>query len=240
MLELGPQVAIVDNDKAEVAVVESSLQELHIGYQFFNADPAEADYPATPIESVELLFLDLYYTSGISDLDPYQPAQWVDRIIPDGKSYYLVIFSTDIHDAAKVIDVLHKMQKEPTYHVIQSKRAADLNIKTLLDKVEKKDHQITDVEEFHGEIIEVREHEVIINCLLNEKNQVYQIRRFDMAPLKNIRLATGVYLNIKITTKPGERIFEFSPEEKDLKHLFEQKDVFDKYKGSPLFKGKEK
>ena len=236
MLELGPQVAIVDNVKAEVAVVETSLNELHVGYQFFNADPVDGEFPDKPLETVDLLFLDLYYSSGMELLDPYKPAQWVNSIIPDGKPYYLIIFSKDIHDTAKVISVLHEINKVPIFHLIQQKNALNLNIKTLLKIVENKDHQISDVEEFYGEIIEVRDMEVVINCLVDPKNLVYQIRRFDKGPLGNINLTTGSYLSIKIITKPGERIFEFRNETENLKHLFEQKDIFEKYKNSPIFK----
>lgn len=241
MLDLGPQVAIVDNEEEEVKSIESSLEELHIGYKFFNADPFVASFPDAPIDTIELVFLDLFYSTDYNkSLDPYSPAQWVDKIIPQGKEYYLIVLSRDIHDANSVIKVLYEINKLPVSYRIQKKefetKESILDIKSIFEgmKIEYQKKFKSEVTEFIGEIINVDDEEVVVNCLIDAEKQIYQIRRFDKLPLKNIRLENGSYLTIKITTKPGERLFEFINNNGDHNKLFEQKNLFEKYKNSPM------
>ena len=69
-----------------------------------------------------MIFLDLFYSTNLTTtLDPYQPAQWIDSIIPKGKDYGLIILSRDIHKTNEVLDVLKEINKIPLVVRIQKK-----------------------------------------------------------------------------------------------------------------------
>lgn len=238
MTELfGPKVAIVDDRPEEVAAIIDFMEENKVGYQYFNADIIENNYPLTTIDSVELVFLDLYYSSKF---DPYQCAQWIDHIIPSKQLYELVVWSKDSDKTNEVLDVLTDIEKTPRLVLTKQKNNFQdaEGISRLIAEI-KEDFQENKqlIEEFIAEIIEVSEDFVVLNCLLDKKTEFYQIRRFEISPLLHFtNLKTGTFLIVRITTEPGERKFEFIEDFSDHSRLFEQKNIFLKFKDSPLFK----
>ena len=88
-----------------------------------------------------------------------------------------------------------------------------------------------------GEIIEIDEDSVIVDCLVDKDNKKFQLRRFDRRPLENIvDLTEGKYLTITITTKPGSTIFEYSNAVGELKQVF-SKDVYMQGIDESIFQG---
>ena len=238
MTELfGPKVAIVDDRPEEVAGIIDFMEENKVGYQYFNADIIENNYPLTTIESVELVFLDLYYSSKF---DPYQCAQWIDHIIPSKQLYELIVWSKDSNKTDEVISVLNHIEKTP--RIVLTKQKNNFQdaegISRLIAEI-KEDFQENrkETEEFIAEIIEISENFVVLNCLLDSETEFYQIRRFEKSPLSHFtNLKTGGFMIVRITTEPGERKFEFIEDFSDHSKLFEQKNIFLKFKDSPLFK----
>ena len=96
---------------------------------------------------------------------------------------------------------------------------------------------ITDVVVFDGEIIEIDDDSVIVDCLIDKEHKKFQLRRFDRRPLESIvNLAEGNYLTITITTKPGSTTFEFSNAVGELKQAF-SKDGYMHGIDESIFKG---
>jgi hypothetical protein len=231
---IGPQVAIVDNVEGEVEVIETSLNDLHVGYQFFNADPIEGEYPEKPIETIELVFLDLFYSSDSIELDPFKPAQWVDHIVPKGKQYYLIILSRDIHNAHSVLEVLTEIGKPPEVFRLQrknmEKKDFKIDVKSIIDEMrfESQGKEIQETMEVFAEIIDIQEDHILLNCLIDRENFVFQVRRFDIGIfLNSIRLNQGGFVLVKTTTKVGSRLFEIINVDEDLRNLFDRPDYFD-------------
>src|ERR1035437_2565573 len=106
---IGPQVAIIDDIQDEVLSIEKHLEENKIGYKYFNVDYTQPKYPSEPIQTLEIVFLDLFYNTNFSvDFDPYQCVEWLIHVVPKWKKYILVIWSKDIH----VTDELIRLMKE--------------------------------------------------------------------------------------------------------------------------------
>lgn len=244
MLDLGPQVAIIDDNRDEVASIENSLVERNVGYRFFNADPVEASYPDQPIETINLLFLDLYYTSIYNaPFDAERCAQWIDSIVPAGKKYYLVVWSKDGEKTEELLGVLEAIDKAPYWITTKLKSDYQTNekeydITKLLEElnidVQKEPQKI---DEFYGEVISIEDDHVLINCLLDKEKPVFQIRRFDLPLFENyIKLQKGLFILIRITTEKGLRTFEFIRQVADLSDLFEKEDYFKGVEDTPFFK----
>ena len=246
MLELGPQVAIIDDVEQEVKLIEASLDELHIGYEFFNADPIEAKYPTKPITTIDLIFLDLFYSTNLTTtLDPYQPAQWIDSIIPQGKDYGLIILSRDTHKTNEVLDVLKEINKIPLVVKVQKKNTdtqeVALNVGSVIAQMREEFNRSVNenITLFYGEIIDIQKDHILLNCLLDEAHSNFQIRRFEITPFINsIDLEVGKFISVKVTTKPGSRIFEFYNETRDLSEKFVKHNPFKGLEGTAFFKSK--
>lgn len=238
MTDFGPQVAIVDDKPNEIAFLESFLSENKIGFTTFNADTIEDNRPKNHLESIELIFLDLYYSETFR---PYQCAEWIDAIIPDNKQYELVIWSKDSHLTDELINVLKEIGKAPRYHITKQKGdyPDEKGIQRLIQeiKTEIKSTKEIKIDEFYAEIIDFSEEFVILNCLIDSKTGIYQIRKFERTPLIHFKnFNVGTFLIVKITTSTGERLFEFIEQFADLSSLFEQKNIFEKFKNTPLIK----
>lgn len=93
-----------------------------------------------------------------------------------------------------------------------------------------------DVQEFYSEILEIADHHILLNCLIDEKSKTNQIRKFDLLPFKNFdKLEIGGFIKIKTTTFTGKRIFEYIHIEEDLTHLFKQENIFESLKNTAMF-----
>jgi hypothetical protein len=240
MIDFGPQIAIVDDKKNEIQGILDYLDSQNIGCKYFNADITEDNFPKFPLESVELIFLDLYYAK---DFDPDRCAQWIDDIIPDKKLYELVVWSKDSHLTNALIDVLIQIGKPPRYHITKQKSNYndEMGIQRLLEEIKEEVAGVKEikVDNFLSEIIDITDDFVVLNCLLDDETNFFQIRKFEKTPLTHFKnFKEGTYLNVKITTSIGERSIEFIEQFVDHSEIFAQKDIFLKFKGTPIQKAK--
>lgn len=234
---LGPQVAIIDDIPAEVASIETILNERNIGNKYFKADSLEPQYPSEPIQTIEIVFLDLFYNTQMAAVfDPYACVEWLRRIIPHGKKYILIIWSKDIHYEEDLLKILKELDA-PYPFFVQSKLKSmyqtahnEYNIKILLDELDivlQKEIPISD-KIYLGQIVEIEEASVLINCLIDKDSKTFELRRFDLEIFeKYIDIEVGNFIEIKVKTTPGNREFEFNEIYKDLSEIFIKSDDFE-------------
>jgi hypothetical protein len=233
LLDLGPQVAIIDDKKEEAEPIEKAFDSLNVGNQFFLVDFTEPKYPEHPLNNIELVFLDLHYNEGFgAEFDPYLCSDWLKRIVPQGKKYVLVIWSRDPEKAKELLPVMRELGvtlpfliETKAKHEYQNKNG-EYDMDRLLSELREKSQVYeTITEDFLGKILEVEDDTVLINCLLSEEPKVFEVRRFDLQPFKDfVTLTPGTFLNIKITTKPGERSIDFYPILDDMDEKFKKPD----------------
>lgn len=242
----GKNVVIIDDTEREVKSIEEALNAKEIKYEFIKVDLAGQEIRTGLIESLELVFLDLtYYTGYNSVFDPHFCTYLLKAVVPAGKKYYLVAWTKDPDYTEAVIDILREINLAPISYV--SKRKADYrlndssyNAGLLLEELNKEFDEIRTVESFYGEIIEIEEEYVLINCLLDKDKLLFQVRRFDKEPFDGyIDLKVGNYLSVTCITKPGSRYFEFNNELQDLGKYFKTENPFIGLGDSPFFKDAE-
>lgn len=236
MIEFGPQIAIVDDKIEEVQGIREFFNSRDIGCKYFDADITQNNKPDKPIESIELIFLDLYY---LPEFDPYLCAAWVNSIVAPSKLYELVIWSKDCHKTNDLRDVLIEINKAPRILITKQKSDYQVNngIQRLLQEIQLEINGLNkiSVDEFMAEIIDISEDYVVLNCLLDKDKPYYQIRKFEKTPLLHFfRLEIGTTLIVKTTTSLGQRSFEYIELFEDNSKLFEQKNIFLKLKDTPL------
>jgi hypothetical protein len=237
-MQIGPQVAFVDDMKDQIQPLENAFQELHTGSIYFDATPANTKFPAVPLETVEILFLDLFYQNNF---DPEISALWVKKIIPERSKYTLVVWSKDTHEVQSLLEILDEINLTPALYFVWQKTDHDLQNEDFKVKMENLineasySNQITH-EYFIGEVIEVEEESVLVNCRISPEPVVFQIRRFDKDLLTNVKeLQTGKYLMINTYTKPGARLIDIFELNKDLQKEFETQDLFKGLEGGAFF-----
>lgn len=239
MIEYGPVIAIVDDKKSEVQKILDYLESQDIGCRYFDADIEKDNHPSEQIKSIELVFLDLYYSNAF---DPYQCAQWVDEIVPDNKQYELIVWSRDSHRTDDLLKVLAEINKYPRFCLTKQKDEkyeSEQGIQNLLKEIEEEVNNIKQIkiDEFYAEIIDFEDDFIVLNCLIDEEKNYFQIRKFDKTPLNHFKkLDFGTFLIVKVTTTAGERLFEFIEQFQDFSKKFEQKNIFEKFKDTPLTK----
>lgn len=244
MIPNGPQIAIIDDRQNEVQDIIDTLERRRVGYKYFNASIGEDEQPDEPIKSIETIFLDLHFQTGLAELDfdPSLPAGWVDHIVPENRNYNLVIWTKDSNKAQQLIDLLYQLNKLPYFWFAAQKNEyqtsdEEYNIEGLLNKISQNftEHHKAEESVMLGEIVNIEEDHVLINCLLNETPPVFQVRRFDHDLLNGvINLEEDKFVTIKIITEPGKRSFEFFPQREDLSEKFQQEDYFEKFKNTPF------
>lgn len=238
----GPDIVVIDDTEREVRSLLEALETRGINTEYIKVDLAGNMPEHEPINSVKLIFLDLNYNIGFgSTFDAEYCAELVSRIIPKDKQYYLVAWTKDVDKTEAVVEVLKEYNVAPVKYSSKLKEKYrtgndTYNIDTLLDELNAEFNKIIKLDEFYGEIIEVEDSSVLINCLLDEEKGVYQIRKFDLAPFADyIDLEVGGIILIRSTTKPGSRIFEFFNESNDKKDLFKKPNYFKGLDNSRFF-----
>ncbi|MEO7214552.1 MAG: hypothetical protein ABIX36_17230 [Mucilaginibacter sp.] len=235
---LGPQVAFVDDIKREITPLENVLKDRHTGTVFFDASTDKNRFPEKPLETVKLLFLDLYYKPTF---DAELSAQWVQSIIPPHSDYTLVIWSKDTHQQEELLTILDYIELTPTRVEAWQKTDFDLenhnfskNIDDLITTISGEPYYVEDI--LFGEIINVTDEGVFINCRLNDEKPTFQLRKFDKKLLGNIeKVEAGIFVRIHINSKPGARRMDVFEEKKDRSDLFEQPDFFKGLDGNAFF-----
>lgn len=234
---LGPQVAIVDDIPEEIASIESILDERHIGNKYFKVNYLEPAYPPEPIQTVEIVFLDLFYNKQMAaEFDPYACFEWIQHIIPHGKKYILIVWSKDTHYTDELLHLLKELDA-PYPFMVQNKIKSDYqtaqneyNIKKLLDELDivlQKEIEISN-NIYYGQIVSIEEDSILINCLIDNDSKTFEVRRFDIEIFKKYTpIELGKFIEIKVKTTPGNREFEFSEIHKDLSEIFIKSDDFE-------------
>ncbi|SIQ06443.1 hypothetical protein [Chryseobacterium sp. RU33C] len=238
----GPDIVVIDDTEREVKSLLEALGERGINTEYIKVDLAGNMPEHKPINSFKLMFLDLNYNTGIgSTFDAEYCAELVSRIVPKDKQYYLVTWSKDVDKTESVVEVLREYNVAPVKYSSKLKekyRTGDdtYNIDVLLEELNNEFNKIIKLDEFYGEIIEIDENSILVNCLLNEEKGVYQIRKFDLIPFTDyISLEVGAIILIRSTTKPGSRLFEFFNESNDKKELFKKPNYFEGLDNSRFF-----
>lgn len=237
-MNIGPQVAFVDDIKTQMEPLDNILQKLNTGTVFFNAQPDANAFPKETLSTIKLLFLDLYYKN---DFDADVSAEWVASIIPPNQKYALVIFSKDTHHEGELISVLQKIDLSPQYVEAWQKTDYPENfdfsnkVSSLLDKLS--DRENIEEEIVFGEIIEIEEDGILVNCRLTMENPTFQVRRFNSNLISNIdNVSVGTYLKIRIFTKPGAMLIDIFEEKTDRSNLFKAPDYFSGLENNSFFK----
>ena len=84
------------------------------------------------------------------------------------------------------------------------------------------------VEKIPAQILEIADGHVLLNCLLDEEERQFQLRKYDLEPIEGaVTLEKNNIIQITITTFEGERVFSFKDGTPDLKQKFERKTYFD-------------
>jgi len=233
---LGPQVAIIDNNEDEIKSIEIELNELKIGNKFFEVDYVEPNFPDQPLNTVELVFLDLYFQSGLSRFDPYMCINWLTAIVPHGKKYMLIVWSNDTHEANNLMDVMMK-EGAPIPFLLETKSKEEYRISDKEYDIQRLFKELNidlrtkiniDTQEYSGQIILVEPQSVLINCKIFDEPPTFEVRRFDKKPFQGYIIPEkGMFLKITVTNKPGSKIFEFALDPTDLSEAFKKPDDFE-------------
>ena len=149
--------------------------------------------------------------------------------------------SAAIYETATVDkDVLTRQIINSNIRAVIRKRVSEINqqasppsqsVKIDLQKV-------TDIVVIYSKILEVKEKFVYLECYFKDKESVIQRRKFEIAPFMHIvPLKIGQPVRIEITTKPGQRIFTYSPAEgSDLPQFKEPENHFKDISDTPHLK----
>ncbi|MEO6547717.1 MAG: hypothetical protein ABIN94_06940 [Ferruginibacter sp.] len=241
----GPDVVVIDDTDREVKSLLETLTQRGISNEYLKVDLAGDMPDHNLISSIKLIFLDLNYNIGVgSSFDPNFCAELIHRIVPKGRQYYLVAWTKDTDKTDSVVEILKEMDLMPIAYLSKLKeqyRIADnaYDINKLLDELNAEFDKIIEVHDFYGEIIEVEQDFILINCLLDKEKKIFQIRRFDKTPFDNyINNEVGNYISIRSVTKPGSRLFEFNNETSDLSNYFKKPNYFEGLEDSKFFKEK--
>lgn len=232
---IGPQVAFVDDVESQITEIKNALAVRHAGTIFFDARPDKMKPPDEPINSIEILFLDLYYNSS-TDFDVDKAAQWVQDIIPENKKYTLVIWSRDTQNHTKeLLEVLAECNLTPNHLEEWQKTDHGIDISGKLSVLI---NQISMVSEeiVLGEIIAIEEDGVLIRCRLGQVQPAFQVRKFDLDLLAGVdNYKVGCFVRIHLYTKPGARMIDIFGVNEDLTELFEEPDFFEGLEDNSFF-----
>jgi hypothetical protein len=238
----GTEVVIIDDTDREVESLQEVLKKKDIKVEYIKVDLEGDMIQHELISTIKLVFLDLLYGNNYGSFNPNFCAELISTIVPKGKQYYLVAWTKDPDNTEAVVEILKEINLAPIAYTSKLKEDYRLqkdvyDIGRLLEELNKEFEEIKDVQEFYGEIIEVDEEVILINCLLDKEKRIFQVRRFDKGPFENyIDLKVGSYILIKSITKPGNRIFEFHNELQDLSKYFKKEDYFEGLENSSFFK----
>lgn len=234
LLGLGPTVAIIDDIEREVISLRQELDKRNVGNHFFKVDISDPTYPDQPLSTVQLVFLDLNYDTGFgAQFDAYMCVNWLSRVIPEGHHYSLVVWSKDHEKTDELLEVMRENGVPMPFFVATKQKDryrnghSSYDIEKLLTELNitaQKEIDL-DTQEYTGQIVEVDENHVLINCLLHQNPLTFEVRRFDKIPFTGYLDPTvGKFIRIRVTTKPGAKTFEFSEETEDKADLFLKND----------------
>lgn len=233
-LTLGPKIAIVDDSEIDARPLEDALTNLEISNHYFNVNLIDPQYPQQPLKDIEIVFMDLYFSEGFGvQFDPYLCIEWLRRIVPSGQRYVLVVWSRDADNyTSDLLDAIGRVDMtKPFLTDVRSKQAYRLadnlfDVPRLLEDIGTELQKVpTTVYEYIGQILEVDEDEVLINCRVDEEGKVFEVRRFDIGLFDNfIEPRPMQVIKIKVTNKPGSTTLDFFLGTPDLAEKFVKPD----------------
>lgn len=234
---IGPQVAIIDDIQDEVLSIEKHLEENQIGYKYFNVDYTQPKYPSEPIQSLEIVFLDLYYNTNFSaGFEPYQCIEWLIHVVPKWKKYILVIWSKDIHETDELLRLMKEMDAPIPMVIERSLKSEyqtgtyEYNINNLIQKLNNKLQKelVQSSHTFFGQILKINEKTVLINCLIDNELKSFELRTFDIDILTNyIEIEIGNFIEINVTSTLGQLTYNFRNIYSDMSDIFIKSDDFE-------------
>jgi hypothetical protein len=111
MLSFEPNIVVIDDKREEVSGLLDHYQAEGIGTKFYNACIIDGDKrPELPFSNVNLIFLDLYYSSKF-DVDLC--TSWICSVVPEHSFYILVIWSKDTDHSEEVLKELKEVNRSP-------------------------------------------------------------------------------------------------------------------------------
>jgi hypothetical protein len=233
-LTLGTKIAIVDDNDEDAVPLENALDALDISNHYYNVDLSDPQYPPHPLKDVEMVFMDLYFLENYGvQFDPYACVEWLKRIVPDGQKYILVVWSRDADEhTGNLLDAMASVDITMPYftdaRAKQSYRNGDLtyDVLRLLNDVGARLNEISTASyDYFGQILEIDEEEVLINCILDEDKKIFEVRRFDLHLFDNfIEPKPLQFIKIRVTSKPGSSTLDFLEENADLTEKFVKPD----------------
>ncbi|GAO44132.1 hypothetical protein [Flavihumibacter petaseus] len=234
---IGPQVAFVDDIESEITPIKIEINRLDASTIFFNAKPEETKFPPQPYDTVKILFLDLYYKR---DFDAEISAQWVKTIIPKNSEYTLVIWSKDTHHTTELLEMLNRLDLKPTHVEAWQKTNFNLHTHNFNKDINRLINTISsekiNEEIIYGEVLEIEEDGLLVNCLLDVDNPAYQVRRFDNELFGKVeKKEVGTFVRICIYTKSGSRLINIFEEQSDMSAAFKRLDFFKGLEGNTFF-----
>lgn len=228
------RVLIIDDVEADVRDIKEALDNKKIKYTYVDASPENITPLESRIDSIELVFLDLYFNKNFgAEIEAEKCVQIIGEAISVGKEYYLVIWSRDAEQAEDVLQELDKHGLSPVKAISRKKDnyfiKTGYDIDRLFEDINSEfDNIEIIIEEIEGQILHIEDDSILIDCILDPQNKVIQKRRFDILPFTNIKkLKSGNFITIKIVTKPGSKLYEFYNNPKDLKEFFNKDQFFE-------------
>jgi hypothetical protein len=248
MIAMEPEeVVLFDDNHAEIAQIGDTLSALNVRYKEYDPTEWKVIKQIKSNQSVKVIFLDLHFGgAGLKAFDPDQPAGLVNSIVPDKQDnvshpYFLVIWTMDTDDAMSVLNVLHRMGKSPVGHLAAQKNRYLVgnqlyDIKRLFKNIPKGFLEAPKmVDTVQGQIIDVQDDHVLVNCRMSEEKAIFQVRRFDKGPFKGVvTLDKNVFVRIDIGTENGKRTIEFSQINDDISKSFVKDEMFEEFRDSPF------
>jgi hypothetical protein len=229
-----PRVLLIDDVQEEIEDIRLALNERSIPNEFVNVDIENIYHREFPLESVELIFLDLNFNKGFNaQIIPELCVQIIKDAVKEGKEYYLVIWSKDADESKEVLDLLSLYGISPVKSILRKKgmylTKDGYDIDRLFHEINDEFSNVMQIEEIEGQILDIEEDCVIIDCLLDNESRTFQKRRFEILPFKNIKnLSPGSFITIRIITKPGSKLYEFyNNNSKELENIFSKDHFFD-------------
>jgi len=95
-----------------------------------------------------------------------------------------------------------------------------------------------EVKTSYFKILEVNQNSISAKVLINKEKRTFQKRRFDIAPFAEMDLKVNDFVQMSITTTPGQRLFDYKKvaDDTEIKTIFEKQNHFKYFENSDLFK----
>ncbi len=226
----GPKILFIEDVLSDIQPIIDTLNRKELSNTFIDARP-DIPKPSEPIKSAEIVFLDLHFSAEtMAQFDAAICAGLIEKSVPPNKQYYLVIFSRDTYKADEVLNILMQIDLMPVKAIIKQKNHYDFHkeseVERLLNEIDDEFERIQQIDEVYAEIISVEDDQVIIECLIDENEKIFQTRYLSLLPFSNWELQEGKYLLIRTITKLGSITFEFHSISQNLQNSFTKDTLF--------------